>query len=157
MHSMEIIIRPAIHSDLSKLQELGTELMLSDKVFDPLLNEQWYFEDEGKEYLLKNIRGRNTICLLAVVEDEIIGYATGSILKEDGWRRIKRAELVNLLITKEYRNQGAGHLLVTAFKKWGTSKGAKRFKVVTSASNKDAIRFYEDNGFAAQLLTLEAK
>jgi GNAT superfamily N-acetyltransferase len=154
---MKVIIRRARYSDLSRLQELGTELMLSDKVFDPLLNEQWYFEDEGKQYLLKNIRGRNRVCFLAVVQNEIIGYATGSILKEDAWRRIKRAELVNLIVTRKYRNHGAGHLLMAAFKGWGTSKGAKRFKVIASAPNKDAIRFYKDNGFTAQLLTLEAK
>jgi GNAT superfamily N-acetyltransferase len=94
---------------------------------------------------------------VALADNEIIGYATGSILKEDSWRNIKRAELVNLIVTEKYRNHGVGHHLMAAFKEWGTNKGAKRFKVVASAQNRDAIRFYEDHGFNAQLLTLEAK
>jgi ribosomal protein S18 acetylase RimI-like enzyme len=154
---MKVEIRRAKQSELARLQELGNELTASDTVYDPLFNPKWYSEEAGTKFLLKHIRGRNYICLVAVNGDEIIGYATGSILKLETWRPIKRAELVNLLVTKDYRNLGAGHLLISEFKSWGKSKGAERFKVIASSDNKNAIRFYQAHGFEPQLITLEAK
>ncbi|MEK7594118.1 MAG: GNAT family N-acetyltransferase [Patescibacteria group bacterium] len=153
---MNIILRRAKISDLVSIQALASELMQSHKAIDPLLEQNWYFEDHGKKYLLGNIRGRNQVCYVAVNEDAIIGYATGAVLKQESWRPIKRAELTNLIVTREYRNHGVGHLLIAAFKEWGVSKGAERFMVMTHDQNKAALKFYEDNGFKAHLITLES-
>lgn len=154
---MKVTIRRAKITHLTELQLLGTELMKSDISYVPELDPNWYYEEEGTKYLLKNIRNRNRVCLIAIIEDEIIGYASGLVLKEDSWRKMKRVELVNLVVTAKYRNNGAGHLLMNAFKEWGKSKGAERFKVQAAALNNDAIRFYKNNGFQPLLLTLETK
>jgi GNAT superfamily N-acetyltransferase len=153
---MDVLVRRAKLDDLAQLQKLGTELMLSDRRFDSLQEKQWYFSDEGRQYLLKNIRGRNRVCLLAEIRGMVIGYATARVLTIETWRPVKRVELTNLIVTDRYRNHGIGHQLVAAFKEWGRGKGAVRFKVMTYALNKNAKRFYEDNGFSVQLLTLEA-
>lgn len=154
---MEITVRKAKEADLKDLQLLGTELMQVDIKFDALQEEQWYFSEEGIKYLLKYIRGRSHVCFVAVDQDKVIGYATGAILKVNSWRPVKRAEIFNLVVTKKYRNHGAGHKLINEFKKWGKHMGVERFKVMTYASNKDAVRFYKDNGFASLAILLETK
>jgi ribosomal protein S18 acetylase RimI-like enzyme len=141
---------------LTRIQELGTELMLSDRRFDPFLKSTWYDSDQGKNYLLKAINEQNHICFVAEAEGEIIGYASCQLLTQETWRLAPRAELDNLCVTEKYRSRGVGHQLVTAFKDWARNNGAKKIKVLSFASNKDAIRFYKANGFKDQFLSMEA-
>lgn len=149
-------MRKAKVADLKRIQELGTELMLSDKRFDPLLSEHWYFAKEGKKFLLKEIKGRGHVCFVAEIQGEIIGYASCKIPAVESWRPVKRAELNNLVVAEEYRSHGAGHKLVDAFKEWAKSKGATKVKVISHALNEDAIRFYESNGFEPFHRVMEA-
>ncbi len=154
---MNTVIRKANLDDLSKIQQLGTELMVSDRRFDPLMVEQWYFSNEGTKYLLSRIKGRNRTCLVATIKNEVIGYATVNLLTTKTWRPIRVTELENLIVAKKYRKHGAGNMLITAFKDWSKSKGAARARLDTLALNKDAIAFYEKTGFIAHHQVMEAE
>ena len=153
---MDIVIRKATPTDLPALQKLGTELMLSEARFDPLLDKQWYLSEHGAEYLLNEIRGTDHICFVAQAEDELIGYASCKIVAEDTSRPGKRAELDNLVVTEQYRGHGAGHQLVATFKQWAKEQGATKVRLVANALNEDALRFYGANGFKDFQVIIEA-
>lgn len=153
---MDVTVREAKTDDLSAVQKLGTELMVSDMRFDPLLEEHWYTTEAGTKYLLSRIEDHDRVCLVAELQGEIIGYATGSLLDEETWRPVKRTELENLIVSEKYRSHGAGHELMSTFKQWSKDQGAGRIKVLSNAGNEGAIHFYNDTGFAHYHVVLEA-
>jgi ribosomal protein S18 acetylase RimI-like enzyme len=150
-----IQIRRAKLDDLAALQQLGTELMQSDRRFDPLFKEDWYFTEPGKKYILKKIRGRNHVCFVAEKEGRLLGYATGSVNKAETWRPVKRSELGNLYVVAAYRRHGIGHQLFAAFKAWSKAKGVEKIMVYVTHANTAGIAFYEKNDFKRQLLVME--
>lgn len=156
MSSREAAIRIAKASDIPALQKLGTELMRSDRRFDPPVEEYWYETAGGEKYLRENMKGPDHVCLIAEVHGLPVGYLLGNIVPLETWRPIKRADLENLVVTPAYRNQGIGGDLLKAFKEWCNQKGAKRIKLTTKAANKDAIAFYARHGFVPLSLLMEA-
>jgi ribosomal protein S18 acetylase RimI-like enzyme len=151
-----ITIRRAKLADLAILQQLGTELMQSDRRFDPLFKEDWYFSEPGKKYFLKKIRGRNHVCLVAEVEGQIVGYVTGSVNTTETWRPVKRSELGNMYVREAYRRHGVGHHLFADFKKWSQRKGVSKMMVYVTHANTDATGFYDKVDFTPKQLIMEA-
>jgi ribosomal protein S18 acetylase RimI-like enzyme len=154
--AMDVLIRKASAKDLGEIQKLGTELMVSERRFEPSYKEKWYFSEEGTKYLLKGIRGRGHICFVAESDNRLVGYASCSIITDDTARTVNRAELDNLVVSEQYRSQGVGHKLAGAFKQWAKTKGATKLKVDVNAHNAGAIDFYKDIGFSDHQLTMEA-
>jgi ribosomal protein S18 acetylase RimI-like enzyme len=152
----DVVIRRATIDDLAVVQKLATELMVSHLPFDPSLERQWYTKGEGKKQLLTSIKGRTHVCLVAAVQNQVVGFVTGSLCRET-WLAVKRAELVNLFVAESYRRHGVGNKLVAAFKTWSKQKGARRVKLYVNAHNKDAIPFYEKNGFRTRVLEVESE
>ena len=138
------------------IQKLGTELMVSEKRFDPYFEKDWYFSEDGAKFLLKEIRGRNHICFVAEKENQLIGYASCKVLADNTARPGKIAELDNLVVAEQYRGHGIGHKLIAAFKLWAKIKEATRLKVIVNAHNTDAIHFYKSTGFEDLQLIMEA-
>jgi ribosomal protein S18 acetylase RimI-like enzyme len=153
---MDLLIRNASTKDLGKIQKLGTELMISERQFEPSYKENWYFSAEGTNYLLKEIKGRNHICFVAESDNQLIGYASCKVIMDDTSRTVKRAELDNLVVSEQYRGHGVGHKLVSAFKQWAKTKEATKLKVNVNAHNTGAIDFYMDIGFRDHQLIMEA-
>lgn len=153
---MDILIRKATAKDLVAIQKLGTELMISERRFEPSYKEDWYFSREGTEYLLKEIRGRNHICFVAESDNQLVGYASCKLLTDDTSRTVKRAELDNLVVSERHRSHGIGHKLITTFRQWAQTKEATKLKVIVNAHNSGAIDFYESTGFKDYQLIMEA-
>ncbi len=150
-----INIRRARAADLPALVELGTELMRSDRRFDPLFKEDWYNSEPGKKYLMKKIRGGQHVCFIAETGDQLIGYATGSINKTETWRPVMHSELGNLYVQEAYRRHGVGHHLLAAVRQWSTQKGVQKMIVHVTSDNSDGLAFYEKSGFATKQLIME--
>ncbi|HEY5442723.1 MAG TPA: GNAT family N-acetyltransferase [Candidatus Saccharimonadales bacterium] len=152
----EVTVRQATVDDLPAVQKLATGLMVSHLPYDPLLEKDWYYHAAGKKYVLTSLKGRNHVCFLAEIDGQAVGYLRGSLCNET-WLRVKRSELDNLFIADAYRRHGAGNKLLAAFRDWSQQKGAKKIKVVVSALNKEALPFYEMNGFKTRQLEMEAE
>lgn len=153
---MDVLIRKASAKDLGEIQKLGTELIISERQFDPSYKERWYFSEEGTKYLLKEIRGRHHICFVAESGNQLVGYAACRVITDDTARTVKRAELDNLVVSEQYRSHGVGHKLADAFKQWAKTKEATKLKVNVNAHNTGAIDFYKDIGFSDHQLIMEA-
>lgn len=154
-----LIIRKARKDDLKAVQDLNYQLFVHDKKFpNQLLNMHWTFGKVGTEYFKNKINGKWGVCFVAVIDDEIVGYLVGGIIKTYPYRTVKKmSELENMLVKKGFRGQRIGERLCDEFKKWSKAHGAKRIKVSAAAGNSRAIKFYKRVGFFPYAAELEYK
>jgi GNAT superfamily N-acetyltransferase len=71
-------------------------------------------------------------------------------------RPVRIATLVSMYVRPAHRREQIGACLVREFTAWAKQKEARFVEVTAYASNSEALRFYERNGFAARSVTLEA-
>jgi len=80
----------------------------------------------------------------------------GELLKNELWRKITtKAKMESFFVLEKYRGQGIGTKLNNAFNKWCKENNVKLIKVVVTAQNEAATRFYRKAGFKDYELTLE--
>jgi len=152
---VNVAVREAKDSDFEAIQQLSTDLTISDSRYDPILERKWSYSKEGIKYLKKRIEGKKCICIVAEIRGEIVGYATCTVLKIISWRKIKRIELENLIVKEGFRNRGIGMKLINAFFDWGRKMNADRAMVHSYFRNAGAVSFYKSNGFEPLSLELE--
>lgn len=89
----------------------------------------------------------NSLSLIAYDESTAIGYLVGAVIPPESYRvPFKMAELENMYVEESYRGKGVGRSLVNNFEK---------IKVIASAGNTNAIKFYESKGCSKINVTLE--
>lgn len=154
---MDIKIRPAIIGDLKKIQDLNLRLFVKEsEEYDDTLDCNWPFSQEGAEYFGKRIREDDGCLFVATINDGLVAYLTGGFPEPETFRVLpKMAELENMFVLDEYREQGIGTRLVAAFTDWCQKNGAGRLKVMASAQNTEGIGFYKKHGFSDYNLILE--
>ena len=154
---MELIIQKATINDLKYIQELNLQLFKKEyREYDPLLNLNWTFGQNGVDYFKKRIFGRNSCMFIASVRGKIIGYLCGSLTKKKSYRMpILTADLENIFVLEKYRSNGTGQGLYQEFQKWCFLKKVKKIYVNAYFKNKRAIKFYKTNKFKECLLNLE--
>ncbi len=148
-----LIIRNADLKDLEIIQKLNNELFdLELKNYDTTLVKDWAISNEGKEYFEDLIN--NHFVMVALLDDEIVGYLAGTINEKGSYENIQYGEINNMFIKDSYRGYGVGKALVNEFKMYCKSKGINDLIVTASSKNKNAINFYKKNGFEEFNLTL---
>lgn len=151
---MDINIRKAKIEELKTVQDLNRDLFASDGPRDKYLNHNWPYED-GRSYFSKRITDDNSICLVAEIDNEIVGYFAGAVMEVESWRPVKRTELENMFVKEEFRSKGVGAKLVNEFFNWSKTKEVQRSLVVAYVTNEKAIKFYQKMGFDPESVSLE--
>ncbi|OGM31142.1 hypothetical protein A2803_01555 [Candidatus Woesebacteria bacterium RIFCSPHIGHO2_01_FULL_44_21] len=151
---MKVKVRRANESELHIIQELNHELFESDGKRDKYLNHNWPYED-GEKYFVKRISKPDCICLVAEVDNQVVGYLAGALMETDNWRPVKRTELENMFVKEKFRGKGVGKKLVEEFLKWSEGKKVKKVMVSAYTTNEKAIKFYKREGLIPQSLSLE--
>ena len=159
---MEITVRKATFSDLPDIQALSQLLFEKEYAeFDNTLNLDWTYTPEGTEFFKEILTDDDSCVCVALSDDKIIGYVSGFATKETAgesvsWRKIGRlAALGNIIISDDYRGKGVGTKLNEYFVNWCKEKGCKRINVLVSSDNKQALKFYEKEGFHVYDIVLE--
>ena len=148
-------IRKASLEDVAAIVELNFALFQEDAgQRDPFMNLNWPRE-EGQAHFSGLVSGSESVCLLAVAEDEVVGYLAGYLWDGGSLRPLKMAELESMYVRPRSRSQGLGRRLVDEFLKWSEQKGAQRTSVTAYAANTRAIEFYRGLGFEPKSLSLE--
>lgn len=151
---MDFTIKKASIEDLNTIQDLNNKLFeLEYNNFDPTLKIGWPYEIAGEEYFKDLIE--NQIIYIALVDKEIVGYLAGSIHVENSYNTTSIAELDNMFILEEYRKYGIGTKLFNEFKEYCKKSNIQELKVTASSKNKNAIKFYQKNGFEEFETTLK--
>ena len=153
---MDIVIKRANIDDLKIIQELNNRLFeLEFNNFDSSLKLNWPYGEEGTNYFKDMIE--NEIVLLAVTENQVVGYLAGSLNVEASYNTRSLAEIDNMFILEEYRQYGIGRKLIDEFKKYAKENNIEELKVTASAKNVNAILFYKKNGLEEFDVTLKMK
>ncbi len=86
------------------------------------------------------IKNNNTVIFKAVTDGEIIGFANGSWVLDEG-------ELLNIAVCKEYRKNGIADKLFKALESFFAENGVNTIFLEVREKNFPAINFYEKQGF----------
>lgn len=151
-----IEIRKATIEDLKYIQELNNDLFKLEKAnYDSSLIENWPLSKDGEEYFTDLIN--NHYVVIALLNNEIVGYLAGSINEKGSYEEIQYGELNNMFINENFRGYGIGKKLIDSFKNYCKNNNIDNIKVTASFKNKDAINFYKKCGFSEFDLTLTIK
>ncbi len=151
----ELFIRKATVQDVSIIQDLNNELFnLERDNYDSTLQKDWPLTEEGKNYFLELIE--NHYVVLAVYENEIVGYLAGTINEKGTYEKIQYGEINNMFIKNKYRGNGIGKVLINHFKDYCKEFNVYDLKVMASCKNINAIEFYKTCGFSEFDITLTA-
>ncbi len=150
------LFRRANIKDLKNILKLNFDLFKKEyKEYDKSLNLSWTYSG-GRRYFKDRIVKKNGFVEIAEVKGRLIGYICGGISERKFYRRkLKYAELENMLVSREFRGQGLGVKLVKDFIDWCKRKKINRIAVTASAKNKKTINFYRKIGFNDYDLILE--
>lgn len=121
---MEFLIKKATISDLKDIQRLNRELFKKEFTdFDDTLDLEWTFSEIGERYYTDHITRDDNCALVAVIDDEIVGYLVGCISITSSYRvTVISAELENMFVRDTHRGVGIGSNLYEAFAHWCKSK-----------------------------------
>jgi len=148
-----LLIRKANINDLSYIQELNNNLFdLELENYDPTLVKDWAISNDGKMYFEDLIN--NNFVVVALLDDEIVGYLAGTINEKGTYENIQYGEINNMFIKDSCRGYGVGKSLVNEFKNYCKENNINNLIVTASSKNLNAINFYKKNGFEDFNLTL---
>ncbi|NIG54058.1 GNAT family N-acetyltransferase [Chitinophaga sp. Cy-1792] len=136
---MSYHIRPCEETDLDKLIQLCAAHAAYEQAA--------YTPDGKKERLHEALFGNDKTlkCLVAVVDDEVIGYATYTF-DFSTWDAQQFVYLDCLYIEEAYRNLGIGRILMDEIQAVGHSNNCVNMQWQTPDFNERAIRFYKRIG-----------
>lgn len=88
---------------------------------------------------------RDVVCLVAVTDDRVIGYAT-AMPEHSTWNTNRYLHMDTLFVDEKNRGKGVGRLVFDAVVQHATANGFDEVQWQTPAWNHDAIRFYHRTG-----------
>jgi GNAT superfamily N-acetyltransferase len=151
----EVIVRLATLADLAGLIASSSALFAEDAgTRDPATDTRWP-AIHGEKAFANSIANDDSMVVVAVHEDKVVGHLTG-VLSEGGETRPgKVATLRSMYVRPQHRGDGVGARLVAKFRKWARDCDADRMTVTAYAVNEAAQRFYQRQGFTPMFVTLE--
>ncbi len=147
-------VRRARPQDVPALVASSAALFAEDAgTRDPTVDVDWPLA-HGAERFASGLGDPARLLLVAEHEGEVVGHLAGTVAEGSAVRPVKVATLLSLYVRTTHRGTRVGARLVAAFLDWAREQGAQQAEVTAYAANKDAIRFYERNGFGPRTLTL---
>lgn len=135
------MIRPAKHSDVPRLIELGTMLHANSDY-----SKMAFCPEKSANFLHELINGQGVI-FVAEVRGEVVGGMAGAVI--DQWfSHDLIAYDYSLFVEPSKRNGVIAVRLIQAFKEWAKIKGAKQIHmgIGTGVSVEGTTRLYESQG-----------
>ncbi|NGZ76937.1 GNAT family N-acetyltransferase [Saccharibacillus alkalitolerans] len=154
---MEWSIREARAEDLPDLKKLCWELDTDAVFYQP---KRFVLAERPDEFLLSIIEGSDSGILAAEGEEGVVGF---SLLQEKATPPIscllekRYVYVLELIVSEKHRSEGIGALLLEASKQWGRQRGLDFLRLSVFEENVRGIAFYEKNGLAAAMKTMECE
>lgn len=153
---MNLLVRKAMISDFKFIQSLHLEIERVECHFDSNLVKDTFLSKEGIKTLRKNLENKDIYCLVAVIDDEIVGFIDGEI-QDKYFYKEKVAYIGHLCVAQNYRNRGIAQRLLNEFEVFVKNKGASFVKLNAFPKNKLAVQFYLKNGFSEYSVLYQKK
>jgi PhnO protein len=132
---MNLSIREAINQDADAVYALICDLE----------NTQ-YPKEAFFDLFKQNVKTKRIGYFVAQVSEQVVGFGSvylNGLLHHCG----NVAEIEELIVAKEYRNQNIGSSLVSKMIDWSEKQAALQVEVTCNNSRIEAQKFYKDNGF----------
>lgn len=150
-----VIIRRGVPEDLEAVRALDRELIAYDLQFDPTLDAAWSESVEATGFFSARLSG-DGVCFVAEADDQLVACLLGCLGEAVSYRQpTPLAEAETLFVSPQIRGGGIGRRLLAAFSDWAEDQGVRKISLRVSAANRDALRFYEREGFAPYDIVLE--
>ena len=140
-------IRKAKKTDLDIIAKLSSELYITEQAFDRNIKDGYYETENGMKGLLKDIRKYKSLFLVAVYNNNVVGYVNGDIIDKPDVYKEKMAYLDRLVVSKESNRKGFGAKLINEFVKQMKDNGCKFVKINVFNTNIPAVSLYKKEGF----------
>ena len=101
---------------------------------------------------LEEVNGNDGKCYLAIIDNNVVGLIMGCVRKYDEYDYLdykcpRCGEVTELVVSKNARDNGVGQKLMDTMEKYFKSIGCEYITIDVFAYNKNAIKFYENNGY----------
>lgn len=146
------MIRPYQDNDWADLVRFVSEIQEHERINVPELKSGSEIGETYSKHLLKQVAANDGVILMAQYEGKNIGMICAwkgsdddQLLKED-FR--EHGYISDIYVSEERRRKGTAKKLLDAVESTMRSKGCKRMRVCSKASNAEAINFYKAEEFS---------
>lgn len=144
---MSIVITPYSQEDLNVIDQLIQELQIHENQFDTDKTTKLSNAKEYRKELLESISSQHGEMLVAKDGNKVVGMIAWFVEKEIEFD-IPYAYISDIVVTKEYRGQGIGKLLLNQVIENIKSKGYKRVHIGVLLANTETKNLYNKLGFS---------
>ena len=145
---MTMLIRRAVKKDISSILTLYKQLMDQHRRYHPMYVIHKRALSDYKKFVVRCMREKDSLVLVADVNNHIAGFVTARIENRVPIFKIKRAVFIyDIVIDRKCRGKGAGAALVKGLKKWTAEKKIAYIKLEVSPKNKSGFAFWQRCGF----------
>jgi ribosomal protein S18 acetylase RimI-like enzyme len=102
------------------------------------------FSDESTASFIASVKAANGVVLVAVVEDEVVGWCDITPALFEGMTHVGR---LGMGVSAGFRGQGIGKALLKAALERAFRQGLERVELEVFRSNSLAVHLYETHGF----------
>lgn len=156
MRNNSVKIRPADRNDVNRIVLIAAQVSeMIQKKRARLFGGLREFKKD-KNFYLKQLRKKDRIIYVAVMNDRIMGYAYAVIeRKPDDLISIPYVSFDELAIDKRYRGLGIGSKLIDTVQRWASHKKVKAIQLGVWEFNEDTIKLYERFGYKTIMRKME--
>jgi GNAT superfamily N-acetyltransferase len=148
----QVIIRPALLSDLELLMAFEQAIIESERPFDETIRSG---DDVHYYDLAALISSPDAEVVVAEIGGEIVGSGYARIERSEPYlRHHQHSYLGFMYVVPEYRGKGINRLIVAALEEWSVSKGVTEMQLEVYVENAGAISAYEKSGYSRLILTM---
>ena len=146
----QLHIRPARESDAGSAND----------AVNAIAAEKWYpatvdgFSEEQTRAFLKRVVDGNLPQVLAVVQDQVVGFCDVIPHTAKGFTHVGR---LGMGVRSQWRSQGIGHRLLEACLTLARSAGIEKVELEVFADNVVAVHLYESFGFVHEGLKVRGR
>jgi len=150
-------IREASLEDIKDIKTLYWELDSDAILYQPSLFTR---TERPEDFLTDIIKNNNADIIVIEVDGIIVGF---SLVEEKETPKIsclkekKYVYVLDFVVTKTYRNNGFGTLLLEASKDWGKKRGLDFLRLSVFEDNLKGQDFYKKNGLIGTMKTMECE
>ena len=104
-------------------------------------------DDDISGRFVDSITSDNTATLVALVDGDIVGYASIAVRPQLRFYQVKLVGAISgLMVTPAHRRRGIGTRLLRAAIEWFRERGLRTYTVYTAVANEGALALYQRSG-----------
>jgi len=143
-----IKIRKARHSDVNKITELWCEFIELHASFDNYYRKSKNGNKRFAEFIEKQISNRNSLVLVAIIQNQICGYLFALKAKHPPvFEVIKYGFISDVAVSRKFRRKGIGKFLYDHAIEWFKKHNIEHVELSVATTNPISNNFWKKLGF----------